>query len=106
MPMKTHIKGFFDFIRTQGVVAVAVAFILGKAVSDLVMSIVNDLINPIIGTMLGRIGDLAKLSWHVNSANIMYGKFIAVSVNFTIVALVVYFGVKLLGLEKLDKPKQ
>lgn len=98
-------KGFIEFIRTQGVVGLAVGFILGKAVSDVVASIVTDLINPIIGIALGEFSDLSKLSLHVLSAEITYGKFISILINFTIIAFVVYFGVKKLGLDKLDKPK-
>ncbi len=98
-------KGFIEFIRTQGVVGLAVGFILGKAVSDVVASIVTDLINPIIGIALGKFGDLSALSLHILSAEITYGKFISILINFTIIAFVVYFGVKKLGLDKLDKPK-
>ncbi len=98
-------KGFIDFIRTQGAVGLAVGFILGKAVSDVVASIVNDLINPIIGIVLGRLGDLSALSLHILSANITYGKFISIVINFVIVAFVVYYGVKKLGLDRLDAPK-
>jgi large conductance mechanosensitive channel len=96
-------KGFMEFIRTQGVVGLAVGFILGKAVSDVVASVVSDLINPIIGIALGHFGDLSKLSFQILSANITYGKFISILINFFIVAGVVYFGVKKLGLDKIDK---
>lgn len=99
-------QGFIQFIRTQGVVGLAVGFILGKAVSDVVASIVNDLINPIIGIALHKFGDLSALSFHVLSANITYGKFISIIINFIIVALVVYYGVKKLRLDQLDAPKQ
>jgi large conductance mechanosensitive channel len=99
-------KGFLEFIRTQGVVGLAVGFILGKAVSDVVASIVTDLVNPIIGIILGKFGNLSALSIHVLSANITYGKFISILINFAIIAFVVYFGVKKLGLDKLDKQKQ
>jgi large conductance mechanosensitive channel len=98
-------KNFIDFIRTQGAIGLAVGFILGKAVSDVVSSIVNDLINPIIGLALGKFGDLSTLSLHIASANITYGKFLSILINFIIVSSVVYFGVKKLNLEKLDKPK-
>lgn len=101
----SHLSGFIDFIRNQGVVGLAVGFILGGAVSALVSSIVTDLINPIIGIALGHFGDLSKLSFGVLSANIMYGHFISIVINFVIIAAVVYFGVKALGLDKLDKPK-
>ena len=103
--MSNSLKGFIEFIRTQGAVGLAVGFILGKAVSDVVASIVKDLINPIIGIILSNIGDLSELSFSIYSANITYGNFISVVINFIIVALVVYYGVKNLGLDKLDKPK-
>lgn len=98
-------KNFIEFIRTQGVVGLAVGFVLGKAVSDVVASIVTDLINPIIGIALGKFGDLSLLSVQVLSANITYGKFLSILINLVIIAAVVYFGVKKLGLDKLDKPK-
>ncbi len=99
-------KGFMHFIRTQGVVGLAVGFVLGKAVSDVVASVVNDLVNPIIGIILGHFGDLSRLSLRILSANITYGRFLSISINFIIVALVVYYGVTKLGLDKLDKKKE
>lgn len=99
-------KGFIEFIRTQGVVGLAVGFILGRGISDLVGSIVNDLINPIIGIALGRLGDLSDLKLTILASSIMYGKFITVVINFFIIAAVVYFGVKKLGLDRLDQSKQ
>jgi large conductance mechanosensitive channel len=103
--MTNSLRDFMHFIRTQGAVGLAVGFILGKAVSDVVASIVTDLINPIIG--IGQFGDLSKLSFRLtSSAVVTYGKFISVSINFVIVALVVYYGVKKLGLDKLDKSKE
>lgn len=103
--MTNSLKGFLEFIRTQGAIGLAVGFILGKAVSDVVASIVTDLINPLIGIALGHFGDLSKLSFHVLSAEITYGKFISVVINFVIVAAVVYYGVKKLKLDRLDTPK-
>jgi large conductance mechanosensitive channel len=102
---KNQITGFIDFIRTQGVVGFAVAFILGGAVSVLVTSLVNNLVNPILGVALGSAKDLAANSLSFFGANIMYGKFLNDLINFFVIAFVVYFGVKKLGLDKLDKPK-
>lgn len=98
-------KGFIEFIRTQGVLGLAVGFILGRAVSDLVASLVADIINPLVGLLLGRFSDLADLSLTIGTATIAYGKFAAIFINFLIVAFVVYFGVTKLKLNKLDKPK-
>jgi len=35
----------------------------------------------------------------------MWGNFLNVLIDFVVIALVVYFGVKMLGLDKLDKKK-
>lgn len=96
-------KGFIDFIRKQGVVGFAVAFILGSAVSSLVSSIVKDLVSPLIGLMLGKAGNLQTAFISVGSAKLMIGNFIATLIDFIVIALVVYFGVKYLGLEKIDR---
>lgn len=96
--------GFFDFIREQGVVGLAVGFILGGSIRTVVDSIVNDLINPLLGLLLGKV-DFSQAVWQVGKAEVAWGNFVATLINFTIVALVVFFGVKGLRLEKLDKKK-
>ena len=98
-------KGFMTFIREQGVVGLAVGFILGGAVSKVVSSLVQDIINPILGIILGAAGDLGDASIKIGKAEIMWGSFVNVVIDFLVIALVVYFGVKKLGLDKLDKEK-
>jgi large conductance mechanosensitive channel len=100
-----QLQGFLDFIREQGVVGLAVGFILGGAVSKVVTSLVNDIINPLLGLVLGAAGGLEAASFKLLGAEIMYGKFVGVIIDFIVIALVVYFGVKLLKLDKLDKKK-
>jgi large conductance mechanosensitive channel len=99
-------KGFLNFIREQGVVGLAVGFILGGAVSKVVSALVTDIINPIIGLALGAAGGLKTASFGIGSAQILYGDLISVLIDFIVVALVVYFGVKAIGLDKLDKKKE
>ena len=99
-------KGFLDFIREQGVVGLAVGFILGGAVSKVVAAIVTDIINPILGLALGAVGDLKDAFVQIGSAKIMYGDMISIVIDFIVIALVVYFGVKIIGLDKLDKKKE
>ena len=98
-------KGFLDFIREQGVVGLAVGFILGGAVSKVVSALVTDIINPLLGLVLGATGEFKTASFGIGSARILYGDLISVAIDFLVIALVVYFGVKMLGLDKLDKPK-
>lgn len=99
-------KGFLEFIRTQGVVGLAVGFILGGAVAKVVSSIVNDLINPILGIALGAAGDLRADYLEIGHSRIMWGNFVATTIDFIVISAVVYFGVKKLGLDKLDKKKE
>ena len=96
-------NGFIQFIRKQGVVGLAVGFILGGAVSKLVSAIVTDLINPLIGLLLSRAGNLAEASFSIGSASILWGHFVSIAIDFVVIAAVVYFGVRALGLHKLDQ---
>ena len=98
-------SGFTTFIREQGVVGLAVGFILGGAVGKIVSSLVDNIINPVIGLALGKV-DLADKMTTIGNASIKWGAFIATLVDFIIIAAVVYFGVKALGLDKLDKKKE
>ncbi|MFH0773646.1 MAG: MscL family protein [bacterium] len=98
-------KGFVSFIREQGVVGLAVGFILGGAVSKLVTSLVNDLINPLVGILLGRVGELRKAFLQIGPVKLMWGSFLNSFIDFAIIAFVVYFGVKVLKLDVLDKKK-
>lgn len=99
-------KGFLDFIREQGVVGLAVGFILGGAVAKVVSSIVDDLVNPLVGLALGSADGLSGATFQVGEATVRYGNFLAILLDFIVIALVVYFGVKLLKLDKVDKKKE
>ena len=98
-------KGFLNFVREQGVVGLAVGFILGGAVSKLVAALVEDIINPIISMGLGGIENLSEAYLQVGEARLLWGNFLNVLIDFVVIALVVYFGVKWLKLDKIDKKK-
>ena len=99
-------KGFIQFIREQGVVGLAVGFILGGAVSKLVASLIADIVNPVLGAILGMTGNLKDAYIQIGSAKILYGNLISTTIDFVIITLVIYFGVKIIGLDKLDKKKE
>lgn len=102
---QSAVADFVEFLREQGVIGLAVAVVLGAAVTKLVGSLVTDIINPMIGILLGAAGDLASYSITIGSAQIMWGSFVASVIDFVIIALVVYCGLRLLKLDKLDKQK-
>lgn len=98
-------KGFIEFVRTQGVVGLAVGFILGGAVSDLVKALITNIINPLLGILLNRAKGLSDATFGLLGVQVQYGAFLTALINFAVISAVVYFGIKGLGLEKLDKKK-
>ena len=95
------------FVREQGVVGLAVGIILGGAVSKFVTAIITDLVAPVLGLLLGSTKGLAGAYWVIpgTKAAILWGDMVAKGIDFVVIALVVYFGVKSLKLDQLDKKK-
>ena len=105
----SQIKGFLDFIRTQGVVGLAVGLVLGGAASVLVKSLIDNVVMPPLGLLLGSAEGLKGLSVSLGTtkagvpAVLHYGIFLNDFVNFIIIALVIYITISWLKLDKLDK---
>ncbi|MDO9371348.1 MAG: MscL family protein [Gammaproteobacteria bacterium] len=95
--------GFIDFIKKQGVAGLAVGFILGGAVSKVVTALITDVVNPLLGIALGAAKGLESATVALGPVEILLGHFVSVMIDFLVIALVVYFGVKALGLDKLGK---
>ena len=96
-------KEFKQFAIKGNVMDLAVAVIIGAAFGKIITSIVNDVIMPMLGLIIGGIdfsglkivltpavGDTAEVA-------ILYGTFIQTVVDFLLVALSVFFVVKLLS---------
>ena len=104
------ISGFSDFVRQQGVIGLAIGLALGTQVKAVVDQIVLSFINPLVGLVLPGEGDLSKKVFHLTlghkTATFGYGQFLNVVISFIAVAAVIYFVVKGLKLDKIDKPKE
>jgi len=94
-------KGFMKFIREQGVAGIAVGFILGGAISAWVASLVDGIINPLIAALVDT-SSLSASTVTVGGAVLEWGDLLAVTINFIVIAAVVYWGVRAL---KLDRKK-
>lgn len=105
MEKVSPLNGFVEFIREQGVIGLAVGFMLGGAVSKVVTALVTDLVNPLIGMALGSASGLKDASYKIGTAEIMYGDFIGVCIDFLVIALLVYTFVRIFRLDKLQKGK-
>lgn len=102
------LSGFMDFVRKQGVVGLAVGLAIGTQAADLVKNIVSSVITPIVNLLVGGEG-LSGLTWTVNISNrtstFNFGLLIDSMIKFLAVALVIYFVIIGLKLDKLDKKK-
>lgn len=103
MYIREHVSGFMDFIRKQGVVGVAVGFVLAGAVAKMVTALVTDIINPLIGLVLVNAGNLKNAKFTIHNVEILWGDFVSTTIDFLIIALVVYFTIKLLGIDTEKK---
>ena len=63
---KTLAQEFFYFLKTFGIIGLAIAFVIGQAASGLVTSFVDDIINPLIGLFLPA-GNLDEVSVQVHN---------------------------------------
>lgn len=104
------LSGFMLFVREQGVVGLAVGLAVGTQVKVLVDQIVASFINPLVGLLLPGKGDLVQKSFTITlgqkTANFTYGSFLNVLISFLAVCAVIYFVVKGLKLDKIDKAKE
>lgn len=86
---------FMDFISKYKVLGLAVGFILGLYLGNLVQALVKDLIMPIIGLAVPGVGNLATYVVTVMSQAFGVGDFLVALITFIIVAFVVFLIVKI-----------
>lgn len=105
--MKKFIAEFKAFIKKGNVVDLAVAVVIGAAFNKIVNSLVNDIIMPLISLMIGG-DDVSDWKWIIREAQydstgtviaaetaLKYGIFIQAIIDFLIVALTIFFIVKI-----------
>ena len=107
--VKEHGNGFMDFIRTQGVVGLAVGLAIGSAAGDAVRKLVDGFINPIVQFIVGSQDALNSSVWRFElwgrSADFAWGAFVSSAITLVATALVIYWIINFLKLDKLDKNK-
>ncbi len=115
--MSGFITGFRKFIARGNLMDLAIGVMVGGAFSSLVKSFVDDILSPLVGIFLGH----SKMeSWSfkfevpgISEAGaskpviLSYGKFIQTSIDFIILAFVIYclFKVVTKVREKAEDPK-
>jgi large conductance mechanosensitive channel len=103
MGLTGDFKAFLDEYKVMGL---AVALIIGLALTGLVGSLVRDIIMPIINPILAATGsDWRTASLDIGSEiSIKYGSFLGELINFLIIAFVVFLIARfVMGEKKVTK---
>ena len=93
------IKEFKEFAMKGNVMDMAVGVIIGGAFGKIVSSLVEDIIMPLVSMLTGGTKDLANLTWQIGeegSAVVKYGNFCQTVLDFLIIALSIFFAVRML----------
>lgn len=113
--MKKFLAEFKEFAIKGNAIDLAVGVVLGGAFGAIVTSLVNDIITPLISLILGSenfenmVVVLKKAVGTVDTAGykaavvLSYGKFIQTTINFIIIALVIFMVIRILNRLKRKK---
>jgi len=108
---KSFKQQYIAFLITFGIIGLAIAFVIGQAVSKVVSSFVKDIIDPTIGLFLpGNLSDMSAtvIGIYGTPSEFKYGDLISNIIEFIIIALLVFLAYKVLVKYKVveDKTKQ
>lgn len=84
------VSEFKDFLNEYKVMGLAVAFIIGGAITALVQSLVINVIMPVVGIMIPN-GAWQTATFAIGPVIIGWGAFLGALLNFIIIAFVVFF---------------
>ena len=108
--MKKFLEEFKAFAMRGNVLDMAVGVVIGGAFGKITTSLVNDIIMPLISMLTGGI-DFSSWKWVLKAAQgdaaevaVNFGNFVAVVLDFIIIAFAVFCMVK--AINKLHKKKE
>ena len=108
--MKKFLEEFKAFAMRGNVLDMAVGVVIGGAFGKITTSLVNDIIMPLISMLTGGI-DFSSWKWVLKAAQgdaaevaVNFGNFIAVALDFIIIALAIFCMLK--AINKLHKKKE
>ena len=94
-PKKGLWNEFMDFMSKYKVMGLAVAFIMGVYLGNLIQSLVKDLLLPAIGLAIPGLDNLSEIVYEMNEQIFGLGNFLVALITFIIVAFVIFLLVKI-----------
>ena len=103
--VKNNHHEFLEFLKNYKVIELAIGVVIGNAVKDLVTAIAQDLIMPVVGIFTPS-GSWQELVFTIMGSEFKIGNIISATLDFTIVAVVVFVVIKkILKIEDETKKK-
>lgn len=96
-------EDFKAFAMRGNIIDLSVAVIIGTAFGKIVSSLVDTVIMPTIGILLGGI-NFTGWAFVVGDSTIAYGKFIQATVDFVIIAFVIFMALRFMS--RFEKKKE
>jgi len=97
------LKEFKAFAMRGNVLDLATAVIMGGAFGKIIGSLVNDIIMPLIGLVMGGV-NFSELSFTVGEAVIKWGAFVQTTIDFIVIAIIVFLIIKAANNMKKEAP--
>lgn len=95
-------REFRQFLENYRIAGLAIAFVIGVAVKDLVSATVDDLVMPVVEVFLpGGAWETAVVK--VYGVELALGHFLASLIDFVVVAFLVFLAVRYLPEKDLEK---
>ncbi|MFB6158457.1 MAG: MscL family protein [Candidatus Nanohalobium sp.] len=96
-------QDFVDFLQEYGVIGLAIAFVIGVAVKDLVSATVDVLIIPVVGVFLPA-GEWQNAVLTLANIEFQIGLLLSALIDFLIIAFLVFLFVRyVLGKTEVGK---
>jgi large conductance mechanosensitive channel len=89
------LREFKEFAMKGNVLDLAIAVIIGAAFGRIVSALVDNILMPILGSLIGQNFD--ALATTVNGVEVKYGLFLQRTVDFILIAFVLFLIIKLLN---------
>lgn len=99
------LKEFKNFAMQGNVMDLAIGVIIGGAFGKIIASLVGDILMPLVGLLLGGV-DFGNLAIQVGDASVKYGAFIQATIDFIIIAFVIFLLVRAMNNMKKPAPAE
>jgi large-conductance mechanosensitive channel len=98
---------FVTFLRERAVVGLAIGFVIGTQVQTVVKQFIASFVDPLFKLLIPGDQALSTRTWtlgiHGHTADFAWGALLYSLLDFLFILFTIYFVVKLLHLDRLDK---